>query len=149
MSKRFWIDPRDKPGLLVAVMRELAGNAEIAFEGGLGELDLENIAGAHFQETDALRRQTLKPQLDFIVLPLTAESVDVIWRIISENGLLTDPMRIIHAQIALDGRLVFAGCDNFHRECVSAWEGFPIELLDRLIENGVIRSYRSAPEGVR
>ncbi len=144
MTERFWIDPRDKPGLLIAVMRELAGSAEISFEGWLGELGLESIPGAYSQETDALRRQTRKPRLDFLVLPLTKESVDVIWRVISEKDHLTDPTGIIHVQIALDGRLVFSGCDNFHRECVSAWEGVPIELLDRLIENGVIRSYRRA-----
>ena len=149
LTKRYWIDPRDKPGLLIAVMRELAGSAEISFEGWLGELGLESISGAYSQETDALRRQTRKPRLDFLVLPLTKESVDVIWRAISEKDHLTDPNGIIHVQIALDGRLVFIGGDNFHRECVSAWEGFPIELLDRLIENGVIRSYRSVTRAAR
>ena len=34
-NDRYWIVPRDKPGLLVAMMHALAGNTRISFEGDL------------------------------------------------------------------------------------------------------------------
>lgn len=146
VADKYWIDPRDKPGLLIAIIRELAGAGEISFEGWIGESRLPQIPGASFEETDALRRSTIVPKLDFAVLPLNADIVAAISRIVSEKGRLTDPTGIIHVQIALNGRLIFGGYDNFHRECVVAWEGFPVALLDRLTANGVIRSYETVPE---
>ena len=143
MTKKFWIDTRDKPGLLIAVMRELAGAAEISFEGGLGESGLAEIPGASFEETTALRRSVLTPELDFLVLPLTDETVPPIWRAITEKEHLAYPSGIIHVQIAVDGREIFGAYDNFDRNCVVAYEGFPTALLDRLVANGVIRSYQT------
>ena len=143
MTKIFFIDTRDKPGLLIAVMRELAGAAEISFEGGLGKSGLAGIPGASFEETAALRRSDLTAQLDFLVLPLTDETVPAIWAVITEKEHLAYPSGIIHVQIAVDGREVFGAYDHFDRDCVWAYEGFPTALLDRLVANGVIRSYRA------
>ncbi len=109
MSKQFWIDTRDKPGLLIAAMRALAGAAEISFEGGLGHSGLAGIPGASAGETAALRRSDLSGGLDFLVLPLTGESVPAIWRVITEKEHLAYPSGIIHVQIAVDGHEVFGG----------------------------------------
>lgn len=50
---------RDKPGLLVAMIRALCGTAHIAFEGDLSRCRLGEIAGATDQETSVLRRNTI------------------------------------------------------------------------------------------
>ncbi len=62
---------------------------------------------------------------------------------ITEREHLAYPSGIIHVQIAVDGRQVFGAYDHFDRNCVVAYEGFPTALLDRLVANGVIRSYQA------
>ena len=76
--------------------------------------------------------------------PLTDDNVAAIWKVITEKDLLTD--RIIHVQIALGGGLIFGAYDNFQEDCVVAYEEFPVALLDRLVANGVIRSYQTVSE---
>ena len=71
------------------------------------------------------------------------ETVPPIWGAITEKEHLAYPSGIIHVQIAVDGREIFGAYDNFHRNCVVAYEGFPTALLDRLVANGVIRSYQT------
>ena len=117
-----WIDPRDKPGLLIAAMRAFEGSGQISFEGGLRDTGLNELAGVTHAETEALRRVTSIPELDFVVAPLTSENIAAIWK-------------------ALENRFVFGAYDNFDRDCVVATDKFPVEILDRLVERGVIRSY--------
>ena len=74
-----WIDARDKPALLLAVMKELVGNSNISFEGDLSNLELDKIESSRSDETEVLRRQTASPVLDFIVLPLTEKTLQEVW----------------------------------------------------------------------
>jgi hypothetical protein len=90
----------------------------------------------------ALRRATLSPELDFIILPLTSENIAHIWKLVVEKERLAYPSHIIHVQIAVTDRLVFAAYDNFHCDCVFTTDRFPLEALDRLVAKGIIRSYR-------
>jgi len=140
VTKTFLINTRDKPGLLIAVIRELAGIAEISFEGWLGKSGLSEIPGVSFWETMTLGRTCQHPRFDFLILPLTDETVPAIQRVITKKNALTDSSGIIHVQIAVGDRMVFGAYDNFHRDCVVAYEGLPTALLDHLLENGVIRS---------
>ena len=141
---RFWLDPRDKPGLLLAFMREFSGiDSWVSFEGYLTETLLAGLPGASSQETDTLQRQGVsRPVTDFIVAPLTADAISIIRPEIYRAGGLTDPARIIHVQIAKNGRLLFGGYDNFHRECTIAYDGVPHAFLDELVRRGLIRGYR-------
>ncbi len=135
-----WIDTRDKPGLLLAMMREFAFNSHISFEGSLKNLELERLPGSSQNETSALKRTTIKPELDFLVLPLNEDTLNVIWKELSEKDHLVN-QGIIHVQIEHNGKLVFGGYDNFHRECVVAYPSVPVKLLDVLKDNGIIRGY--------
>ena len=146
MISRIWIDPRDKPGLLLAVMREMVGAGEISLEGWLEQYGLADVAGVIDEETNVLQRVTSYPRLDFLVLPLVEDTIQAVWKVITEQDHLINPLGIIHVQIAQKERLIFGGYDNFHRDCVFAMPGFPIGLLDRLVASGVIRSYQTAPD---
>ncbi len=139
----YWIDPRDKPGLLLAMMRAFVSNSHesyISFEGGLDNLNFSTLPGAACAEIEKiLQRQTIS-QLDFIVIPLTEQNLREIWKeLIAKDHLVREG--IIHVQIRYCGKLVFGGYDNFHRECVFADSSVPIELLEKLKANGVIRKY--------
>ena len=137
---RQWIDPRDKPGLLLAMMRAFKNNAHISFEGDLSNLSFAKIPNVSNEETEALKRQTTYPELDFIVLPLSEQTIEEIWKELSEKDHLVHE-GIIHVQIEEKGSLVFGGYDNFHRDCTIAYQGVPITLLDELMIKGIIRGY--------
>lgn len=132
----------DKPALLIAMMRELAGDAYISFEGDLHWIDWNGVSGVEESKT-CLRRQTLTPELDFVVLPLTAETQPLIWKTLSKVDHLADS-GIIHTQIEKEGKLAFGAYDNFHADCVTASDAVSRSLLEGLIRSGVIRSYGSA-----
>lgn len=140
---RLWLDPKDKPGLLLAFMREFSGiDSWVSFEGYLTETPLVGLPGASSQETETLQRQGVsKPATDFIVAPLTADAISIIRPEIYRAGGLTDPARIIHVQIAKNGRLLFGGYDNFHRECIIAYDCVPRAFLDELVRLSLIRGY--------
>ena len=136
-----WIDARDKPALLLAVMKELVGNSIISFEGDLSNLELDKIESSRSDETEVLRRQTASPVLDFIVLPLTEKTLQEIWSEISQKDHLVNE-GIIHVQIESEGELAFGGYDNFHRECTIAYSALSIEFLESMKELGIIRSLK-------
>jgi hypothetical protein len=66
---------RDKRRFLIAAMRELAGTACISFEGDLSATAVAHLAGASADETEILKRNTLWPKQDFVVLPLETDLV--------------------------------------------------------------------------
>jgi hypothetical protein len=138
----FYIVARDKPGLLISMMRELAGDAYISFEGDLHRIDWKGVSAVEEDQT-SLRRATRTPELDFVVLPLTIETQPLIWEAVSGVDHLADD-GIIHTQIEKEGRLAFGAYDNFHADCVSASDAVPRSLLEGLKESGVIRSFEPA-----
>jgi hypothetical protein len=66
---------RDKRRFLAAALAELAGDAQVSFEGDLSMTSLSDVPGASNDETQVLKRGTLWPKQDFVVLPLEAEMV--------------------------------------------------------------------------
>jgi hypothetical protein len=48
----------------------ISGNAHMSFEGRLNHLRLASIPGASEEETFVLKRNTIWPKQDFIVVPL-------------------------------------------------------------------------------
>ena len=135
-----WIDTRDKPGLLFAMMNQFNVNAHISLEGDLKDLSFFDSEASSKDETEALQRQTESPELDFVVLPLNNETIKAIWKELTEKDHLVNE-GIIHVQIESYGKLAFGGYDNFHKECVVAYKSVPIELLASLKEKGIIRNY--------
>ena len=71
---------RDKRRFLAAALAELAGDAQVSFEGNLSGTSLSDVAGASSDETQVLKRNTLWPKQDFIVLPLEIRWCGRSWR---------------------------------------------------------------------
>jgi len=137
----WWIDTRDKPGLLFALLRHFEGDSHVSFEGHLQQLALAELPGASTSETLILRRQTVEPILDFVAVPVTGETAKALRERLSVQDLFHDDGALIHVQIEHAGHLVFGAYDNFHKDCVVAYELTPEALLEQLKSSGVIRSY--------
>jgi hypothetical protein len=144
MRKHHWIDARDEVGVLTSVMKLLVGNAHISFEGDLSQFPFASVPGASPDETDVLKRNTIAPPQDFVVLPLESDTIDEILRAFPQRGGVTTD--ILHVQIEKDGVLQFGAYDNFCPECVVSWDGVPEPFLQDLVERGIIRAFRVAPE---
>jgi hypothetical protein len=138
---KWWIDTRDKPGLLWAFLHHFQNEANISFEGSLKHLVLAELPGASVSETSVLRRQTHDPILDFVAMPLTPETVGMLHERLSAPGLFQAGGGLIHVQVEHAGYLVLGAYDNFHKDCVVAYEPTPESLLAQLKASGVIRSY--------
>ena len=144
---RYWIVARDKPGLLIAMMRALAGSAHISFEGDLSRCVFPPELDPSAYETPTLKRQTLVPKLGFVVLPLSPDVVQPILDVVlPDRRFMND---IIHIQIEKSGRLEFGSYDSFHPECIVCFLGVGTDFLDALRDRGVIRSWTMPHEGAR
>ncbi len=140
--KRWWIDTKDTPGLLWAVLHHYSGNGRVSLEGPLEAFGLDHLPGAENVETAALSRQTIDPVLYFVTLPITPQTIQELKARLSRPGVFTDNGALIHAQVESNGALVWLAADNFHRECVSAFPPFPEHLLHSLKAAGVIREFK-------
>jgi len=137
---KFWL-VRDKRRLLLAMMEELAGDANISFEGDFRGLLLLSTPGASQEETPALKRNTLWPKQDFVVLPLERSMSK---SIVSAIGG-TVPSAIIHIQIEKNALLQFAAYDNFHPQCIVFGTGVKQGVLETLLSQNILRPYTERP----
>jgi hypothetical protein len=137
---KFW-KVQDKRRLLLALMEELAGGAHVSFEGDLQGLTLSSIPGASGEPTVALKRNTLWPEQDFVVVPLEPSMGQ---KIIAAIGG-TVPGAIIHVQIEKDGQLQFGAYDNFHPQCIFFGTGVKQAVLESLVSQSIIRPYSDRP----
>ena len=133
---KFW-KVQDKRRLLLAMMEELAGGAHVSFEGDLRGLTLSSLPGAAGEPTASLKRNTLRPRLDFVVVPLEP-SMDQ--RIIAAIGG-TVPGAIIHIQIEKDGQLQFGAYDNFYQECIYFGSAVNEGVIQLLVSQNIMRPY--------
>lgn len=99
-TRQLW-KVRHKNRLLLSMMKELAGNAHISFEGEFDVAGLAAIPGASQIETQMLKRNTLSPRQEFVVVTLEPSNIAPI---ISKLGGTT-PRGVLHVQIEKDGRL--------------------------------------------
>jgi hypothetical protein len=138
-----WLQVRDKPGLLCRLMKEFVGG-RLSLEGDLSECAfLENMVLAR-DEVGVLRRNTLAPRQDFVVLRLEPGTIAPILKEVMAAGLTR---AIIHVQIEYAGVLQLGAYDNFHPECVVAGSGVSAGLLVELQSSGVLRAFRVANAG--
>jgi hypothetical protein len=126
---------RYKNRFLLAVMKELAGNAHISFEGNLGSSKLTSISGASEKETSVLKRNTIWPKQDFVVLPLERAMSRPILSAL--GGSI--PKSVLHIQIEKAGVFEFGAFDNFHPECLFFGEGLSKDFLDSLVSQGLLK----------
>lgn len=141
---RFCLHTRDRPGLLFAMLRIFAtDHCWIAFEGNLASTELFRLEGASYEETAGLKRATILPRLDFVVLPLSPEHTSKIEQAVRSKVAFGGYRGIIHVQIAIDNEIVFGAYDNFGRDSVVVKETISTVLLDDLVSARVLRGYSS------
>ena len=93
----YLIDVRDKPGLLVAFIKELAGDARISFEGNLAKCNFSSFTTATFEPDGAFQRNTIAPRQDYIILPLSEKTiVPILVQVLPEGRCVHD---VVHIQI--------------------------------------------------
>jgi len=80
----------------------------------------------------------------FIVIPLTAETIEPILKQVLPEGRIVHKVGAIH--IEKNGEIQFLAGDNFHRECVSAGAAIREQLLKDLLTSGVLRAYYTPEE---
>jgi hypothetical protein len=145
VTNAYSLDTRDRPALLFGMMRTFSSEqSHIAFEGNLAATELYTLEGASYDETEILKRATIAPRLDFIVLPLVPARVPEIQRAIRSKIAFDGYRGIIHVQIEADGELVFGAYDNFHRETVMVYGTIETSVLDDLVKARTLRSYAPA-----
>jgi hypothetical protein len=125
---------RDKRKFLLAVLRQLAGAAFVSIEGDLSGTSLVRVSGASGDESELLKRNTLWPKQDFILLPLEVETVEQI--VAAVGG--TVPSGILHIQIQKDGRLEFGSYDNFSPNGMFLGPALTPSFINRLRTDGVL-----------
>jgi hypothetical protein len=137
------VNVRDKPGFLHRMMIELAGVARMSLEGDLSQCKFPDDLVVSREPIGILRRNTLYPPQDFVVLRLTRQSVDSIFKQVQTAGL---KRAIIHVLIERDGVQEMVANDNFHAECVGTGPGISSGVLAELKAKGVLRDFKPAPE---
>ena len=141
---RHWLVARDKPGLLTHMMRFLAGDARVSFEGDLSRCEFPPTVTRSMEEDSILTRQTIWPQQDFVILSLEPETVrPILDAVLPENRYKDD---IIHIQIEKHRQLQFGSYDQFHHACIVAFGGVPTKFLDELVEKGALKSWTRPDE---
>jgi hypothetical protein len=142
---RHWLVARDKPALLSQMMRFLAGDAHISFEGDLSKCDFAVSIPRLPEEQSILRRHTSIPKQDFLILALEHQTIrPILDSILTEDRYMKD---IIHIQIEKRGELQFGSYDQFHHECIVCFLGVPTKFLDDLKHKRIIASWAAPSEG--
>jgi hypothetical protein len=143
------LETRDRPRLLVAMMRALAAeDTRISFEGALSQTELAEMEGVIHEESGVLKRATLQPKLDFLVLHLTQHNLSAIEKAIVSK-IAFGHSGIIHVQIESAGKIAFAAYDSFARECVVAYSAVSSALLEELTKSHVLRNYQREQQSTR
>ncbi|CAN5402508.1 hypothetical protein BH10ACI4_BH10ACI4_12650 [soil metagenome] len=125
---------RNKRAFLTAAFAELAGSAIVSFEGSLSETGLLNLPSASADETKVLKRNTLWPKQDFVVLPLEVESIGPIMAAVGG----TVPRGILHIQVEKAGQLQLGLYDNFAPNAMLFGPALTPQLIASFQNNGLI-----------
>jgi hypothetical protein len=122
-------------------MDEFAGDARMSLEGNLSQCHFADDVVLAREEMGVLRRNTLYPRQDFVVVRLEPETVAPILKQVMAAGL---SRAIIHVQIERVGVLQLGAYDNFHPGCVVTGPGVSAVLLSELLSQGVLRDFAVA-----
>ncbi len=135
---------RDEPGFLRRLMDEFAGGGRMSLEGDLSRCNFADDVVLSREEVGVLKRNTLYPRQDFVVLRLEPETVAPIFKQVLVAGL---SRAIIHVQIERAGALQLGAYDNFYPQCVVTGPGVSATLLSELKSKGVLRGFAGAAPG--
>jgi hypothetical protein len=109
----------------------------ISFEGDLGALSVTSLPGVSAEETTVLRRNTLWPKKDFVILPLEPDLTDGIINVIGG----TVPKAILHIQIEKAGRLELSLCDSFDPRAMFFGPSLPANFLFRFEAEAILKKW--------
>jgi hypothetical protein len=126
---------RNKNRFLLAIMKELAGDAHISFEGGAKILSLVGLPGASQIENRVLKRNTLWPKQEFVVMPLEPSTIPAIFTGIGG----TIPRSVLHIQIEKDGQIEFGAYDNFNPESIVFGSAITKAFIEALTSEGILK----------
>jgi hypothetical protein len=133
-----WPNVLDKLGFLRRLMDALAGDGRMSLEGDLSRCNFADDVVLSREEVGVLKRNTLYPRQDFVVLRLEPDTVAAIFKQVMTAGL---SRAIIHVQIERAGVLQLGAYDNFHPQSVVTGQGVSAMLLSELMSEGVVRSF--------
>jgi len=124
-----------RPAVLLSRLTRVFGDhALISFEGELSKTDLASLPGATNQPSRVLDRVTMLPQFQFIRCPVGEE----LNKILDKIDLRA---KVVHLQIELAGRLVFASYDHFARDSVWVSADVGETVVQSLKDIGIISDY--------
>jgi hypothetical protein len=138
------INVKDCQGTLIYLYSQFIGQAFTSFEGDLNKLNLLDIPDVIYTESIGLKRQTISPILDFAIIPITTKTIPLLKSKISAPKLFGKHGEIIHVQMAINDKVIFSACDNFHKDCTVVSKIIPDNILIEMKKIGLIREYESA-----
>lgn len=144
MEQTYWLSPRDKPGLLAAIMKLLAGNAHILLQGDLNSCDFSAVPKADGNRILPFDTLNEKQDGQHIALRLEPETIQPILAQVLPHGRIVHDIGFI--QIEKNGRIEFMSGDNFHNECVSVGPAVSEHLLRDLTSRGILRTFQTNAE---
>jgi hypothetical protein len=139
MSPIFDLEVRNPSLLLEEVFHHFAGpGCLVSLEGDLSQVASKALAFSH-APTKILRRNTLEPEKDFIIFPVSAENLTPLIDTCRRAGIKD---RILHIQVQKNDALVFASYDQFAFSCTWVAGSVSHSLLSQWQEAGLIKSYK-------
>ena len=88
---RWWLDTRDKPGLLWAFLNHFREGSLLVLTGQLEQLRLFDLPGAERRVRPPEAKQTSWPELDVVAIAITADNTAELKRRLSSPTTFTDP----------------------------------------------------------
>jgi hypothetical protein len=141
MNESHRINVRDKPGFLHRLMLELGEKSIMSLEGDLSRCRFSPDLVLGHDETTTLKRNTIDPRQDFVVLRLCPEMVAPVFKQVLAAGL---KRAIIHVQIERNGVLELGAYDNF---CfVTTGPGISADLLNEFKAKHIVRDFQVASQ---
>ena len=139
MPLTYQVRVREPVEFVRAALDHFQPDCLLSLEGDLSHCDTAHVPGASSEPTDVLRRSTISPKQEFIVLPVTAETRETISReVLPQVGLKN---RVLHVQVASGGRLVLGAYDSFHRECCWVDQSIGPDTISSWKDSGIIGWY--------
>jgi len=120
----------------MAVMEKLAGHASrMSLEGKLEVFRILSFPGATREEAGVLKRNTILPKQDFVIVPLEPLTAPAILKAIGGRV----PRRVRHIQIERAGILEFGAYDSFDPECLFLGPAITSQFIASLVELGILQ----------
>lgn len=132
---------RDCHAFLWQMYDHYKGEAHASFEGKISVLKLDEVTGATICETPGLKPID-GPPFDFRVIPINTVTIAMLKKKLSAPNVLGSKGLVNHTHLAVGAQPVFQAFDNFHVECSVIARMFPLDLLEAMLSNGILRSFQ-------